>query len=246
MVIIQPVLTKSFIEKVRINTLHKLGYDAGQDLHSKIEKALDEAILAAERKLRPQGIYFILPVLRTGRDGVQVETGTIRSIMFTRLVDMCRGDRSIVFMIATLGEELEKTGISKEPLFRQAIFHTVWSELAEAVADMVEADWRGGVHGLRRQHSFRFSPGYCDWSLEGQVIIFKTLNADKIGVRLTSHFVMIPRKSISAVAVLANEVPVPTPCAFCTKRKCHWRRLPCQPMMHEQESNGYGCEDSKP
>lgn len=228
MVILEPELNKRLIERLRNNTLHKLGYDACKTMHPKIERMLDEALLVAEKAARPKGVYRILPVLGTSRDGVQTQAGTVRSAMFARLVDMCRGDRLIVFMIATLGEELGNTCRADDPVSRQLIFNTVGSELVELVADMVEADWRGQMETQGLQCSYRSSPGYCDWALQGQGIIFGSLDAGLIGVRLTSHFVMIPEKSISAVAVIAKDVPIPAPCVFCAKKDCPWRRLPLE------------------
>lgn len=71
---------------------------------------------------------------------------------------------------------------------------------------------------------YRFSPGYCDWGLEEQALIFKVLDASSIGVSLSPHFVMSPAKSVSAIAAVADEVPFPAPRAFC-RRDCPHRRL---------------------
>ena len=168
----------------------------------------------------------MLPVLGTTAKSVRTEAGTIRSALFTRLVEMCGGDRSIVFMTSTLGEELERSCGPAEPLLRQLVFDTVGSELAELIADGLEADWRAELDVLGLQGSQRFSPGYCDWALEGQAVIAAALDVDRVGVRLNSHFVMIPRKSVSAVAVTAREMPAPAPCVFCARKDCSSRRWP--------------------
>ncbi|MEA3470706.1 MAG: hypothetical protein U9R24_03210, partial [Thermodesulfobacteriota bacterium] len=100
------------------------------------------------------------------------------------------------------------------------------SECIEMAADMLEAEWKKEVESRGFAYSLRFSPGYCDWALEGQEVIFNALDAGRIGVRLAPYSVMIPGKSISAVALMAEEVPVVTPCVFCPKRDCPWRRMP--------------------
>lgn len=221
-------LNKHLLARLRNNTLYKLGYDMDKTVDPTIEATLDEALDMVRKVVRPKGIHRILPVLGIRREGVDTEVGTIQSAMFTRLVEMCRGDRSIVFMVVTLGEELERTCNSQDPIYRQLVVDTVGSELTEMIADMLESDWRAQVHRLGLQYSWRFSPGYCDWPLEGQGVIAASIDLEKIGVRLTSDFVMIPGKSVSAIAAIAKEVPIPAPCVFCTQDDCSSRRLPKQ------------------
>lgn len=219
-------LSARAIGELRDKALDQLGCGAGAAVDPVVRAALDEALDVAAKVVRPTGAYRILPVLETTARSVRTEAGTIHSALFTRLVAMCGGDCSIVFMISTLGEEFERSCGPAEPLFRQLVFDTVGSELAEMVADGLEADWRAELDPLGLQCSGRFSPGYCDWALEGQGVIAAALDVARVGVRLNSHFVMIPRKSVSAVAVAAREVPAPAPCVFCARDDCSSRRCP--------------------
>lgn len=223
---LEPRLNKQLLTRLRRNILYKLGYDSGKTIDPTIEVTLDETLDIVTNVVWPKGIYRILPVLGKSREGVNTEVGIIQSAMFTRLVNMCKGDRSIVFMIVTMGEELEKTCSSQDPVYRQLIVDTVGSELAEMMADIVESEWRAQVYRLGLQCSWRFSPGYCDWSLEGQDVIAASIDLEKAGIRLTSDFVMVPKKSISAIAAIAKEVPIPVPCVFCEQDDCSSRRLP--------------------
>jgi hypothetical protein len=241
-------LSQDLIGELRSKTLHKLGYGGRENVDPAILATLDEALDVAARVVRPNGTYRILPVLGTSSKGVRTEAGTIRSAMFTRLVEMCRGDPSVVFMMATLGEELENTCGADEPVSRQLLFDTVGSELAEMVADMLESDWRAHLDALGLQYTQRFSPGYCDWALDGQRVIAASLDPERVGVRLTSHFVMIPSKSVSAVAAVAKEVPIPVPCVFCAKDDCPWRRSPRRksPSAHNDTCSEDAARKSSP
>ena len=225
MVVIEPQLNKHLIRKLRTNTLHILGYDVSADLDPVVERTVDEALEVAVEVVRLKGIFHVLPVLRAGKTGVETQVGVINSAMFARLVNKCSGNRSIVFMLATIGEELERIGRANELLFHQLIYDTIGSELIEMMADLLEVHWRGRLENTDLQLSSRFSPGYCDWPLAGQEVIFASVDADLIGVRLTSYSVMEPNKSISAVAVAAEKVPTPAPCVFCAKKDCQWRRF---------------------
>ena len=200
-------LSTRVIGELGSKALGKLGSATRAGVDPVIRAALDEALDLAARIVRPAGTYRILPVLGTTAKSVRTQAGEIRSALFTRLVKMCSGDRSIVFMISTLGEELERSCGPEEPLVRQLVFDTGGSELAEIVADGLQAERRNELDLLGLRCGERFSPGYCDWALEGQAVIAAALDLERVGVRLNAHFVMIPRKSVSAVAVAAREVP---------------------------------------
>lgn len=219
-------LSPQLLDELGDRVLRRLGYETTETANQQTLATLDEALEAAASAARPKGAYRILPVLEAGAGGVRTETGTIRSSLFTHLVQMCTGDRSIVYMILTLGDWPEQMCTPEEPVHRQLVFDAVGSELAEMEADRLEAEYRAHCERQALECSDRFSPGYCDWPLEGQAVIAAALDFERVGVRLSPRFVMTPRKSVSAVAVAAREVPVAAPCALCKKDDCSSRRLP--------------------
>lgn len=228
MVTIEPELSQRHIEKLKRKSLRKLGYHTQKTMDPVIANSLEEALDISWQAVRPKGAYRILPVLKIMREGVHTAFGVIQSAMFARLAEMCRPGPSLVFMVATLKEGFENACGPQDPVYRQFVFDTVGSALVEIVADLVESDWRAEAAHLGFQCGMRFSPGYCDWPLDGQSVIAEVLELETLGVHLTRDFVMLPRKSISAVAVMAKEVPIPAPCAFCVKDNCLTRRLPKQ------------------
>jgi hypothetical protein len=226
MVVVEPQFDKKIMEGLRDRTLSKLGYGRGSGVDTMIVSTLDDVLDTATRVARLKGIYQVLPVLGTGTSGVETKAGVIHSEMFTRLVHTCSGKTSIAFMIATIGEELEEIGRARSLVFDQLVYDTAGSELAEMMADLLEADCREKADNSGLQLSSRFSPGYCDWSLEGQEVIFSSIDAGLINVRLTSKLVMVPSKSVSAIAVVAEEMPITVPCVLCPSEDCPWRRSP--------------------
>ena len=224
MVTLMPDIQEHHIERVRVILIRKLCGER-DTVDPEIERTLDEVLMVAEDTVMPRGMFRILPVEKAHKNAIQTAVGEIQSPLFTRLVKRCVGQRLLVFMIATLGEKLERIGGSERSVFRQLVFEMVGSELVEIVADMVEACWRQEVIKMDLQYSLRFSPGYCDWALSGQSVIFACLDASRIGTYLTSHFTMVPHKSISAIAVAAEHVPFSTPCSMCGKEECNMRRL---------------------
>ena len=225
-ILVEREFDEQITKGLRDRTLCKLGYGTGLGVDPIILGRLDEALDTTTRVARLKGIYQVLPVLGTGKSGVETKAGVIHSEMFTRLVHTCSGKTSIAFMIATIGEELEEIGRARSLVFEQLVYDTAGSELAEMMADLLEAHCREKADDSGLQLSSRFSPGYCDWSLEGQQVIFASLDAGLINVRLTSKLVMVPNKSVSAIAVVAEEMPVTVPCALCPSEDCPWRRSP--------------------
>jgi hypothetical protein len=154
MVIIEPEMNRCLLEKVRRNTLYALGYDERKSVHPKIEHTLDKALVKATKTIKPKGIYRILPVLKTDPDGTHTKAGIIRSVRFTRLVDRCKGRRSILFMVVTLGAEPEGTYSSTESIFYQFLLNTVCSELIKAIVNNVEDEWGRRMNDTSLQPTF--------------------------------------------------------------------------------------------
>jgi cobalamin-dependent methionine synthase I len=96
---------------------------------------------------------------------------------------------------------------------------------------LVEAFHQGMEKFLRTQGkgvTVRFSPGYCDWTVEEQAKLFKLLETDLIGVELSDSFLMTPRKSVSGIFGLTSTPSSKStrynPCAHCGKKDCMARR----------------------
>jgi cobalamin-dependent methionine synthase I len=52
----------------------------------------------------------------------------------------------------------------------------------------------------RHLTSRRYSAGYADFVLENQAIFFRELELEKLGVQLTASFILVPEKSVTAIA----------------------------------------------
>ena len=70
------------------------------------------------------------------------------------------------------------------------------------------------------------SPGQEGWSIYQQRVVFGLLEAETIGVQLTTNCLMVPRKSVSFVVGMGPEMQADgVACDFCSKRdRCQWQR----------------------
>ncbi|SCG84171.1 hypothetical protein DW1_2610 [Proteiniborus sp. DW1] len=71
----------------------------------------------------------------------------------------------------------------------------------------------------------RYSSGYGDLPLSLQSTMLRVLQADKIGLTVTEQFIMIPRKSITAIIGLSNNNYSEKGCMSCDRYEdCRYRK----------------------
>jgi hypothetical protein len=130
----------------------------------------------------------------------------------------------------SIGGHLEEMAcrLSEDGLVLQAsVLDAIGSDAVEKVADSVQDTIAeiAGDHGM--VISRRFSPGYCDWDVSQQWGVFRIVDGDSAGVRLTEMGLMMPRKSISGlvgVGASGGGVQDYNPCKTCDRNNCIGRR----------------------
>lgn len=189
-------------------------------------RVLDRAVSDAVSVARPRGAYRFASVKSAGTREISTPMGEIRSVKLALMARLASGDRQVVFTISTVGGAIEEALEAEAPLLYRFVLDAVGSQLAELVQEMVDETWLAEVDASGRKATMRMSPGYCDWGIEGQKILFRALDSSALGVRLTDRYLMVPRKSLSAAAVIADEVPVAVQCVTCSRNDCSTRRAP--------------------
>ncbi len=141
-----------------------------------------------------------------------------------------KGEDKIALGLCTIGEELEnKVGqlSQKGELARAITLDAMGSVAAESAADFLNLH----ICELCKKKSWgcseRFSPGYGNWSLEGQRFIFALLPAERIRVKLNQSCMMIPRKSVSFAIRIGEEfrsLRKRKICETCNLKDCPYRK----------------------
>ena len=138
-----------------------------------------------------------------------------------------------VFAICTIGIQLEnesEKSLKDGLLSRGVILDAIASSVTENIAEQTEQHIIKEIKDKKSKLEItnRFSPGYCQWSLEeGQNLIFSRLQGDSVGVTLTESKMMIPRKSISFAMNIGNNVDKNLglrECDTCDLLDCSFRR----------------------
>ncbi len=224
MQVFEPAITPQLLlllhERIKIH----IGSSQNPRVAEQLRKPLESAIELIETKVKPGALFDTLPILGSDRKVIQTPAGLIQSPMLCAVVSRCSLDRRLVCMVVTIGDDLERKSRSESEMLDRWVYDMVGSELADLVADQAEKEFTGRERPNRLEYSMRSSPGYCDWPLDGQRVIFNALDTRKINVTLTPYMLMSPRKTLSGVLVAAQTVPVKFACVLCAKKDCPWRR----------------------
>ncbi|MGC9324579.1 MAG: hypothetical protein ACP5G0_07510 [Desulfomonilia bacterium] len=221
---LHPGFSEEMIECLKGRVRTSMGIPGPLAVSHDLEGMVTEAVDTFNQVSRSRAIYTTMPVISRTSSEILTRTGSISSPRFARLASRSTGDLSIVFMVATLGEHASSLAQEQKTLLSSLVYDTMLSEAVELAADTIE----DALHREMRMHGLemtsRFSPGYCDWPLDGQRVIFKSVDAATIGVELNEYCVMVPEKSLSCIFLAGSTIPCPTPCSFCSKENCPWRR----------------------
>lgn len=133
-------------------------------------------------------------------DSIMLPSGSVKSASLSKNLDGCSG---IFIFAATIGLEFDRllyrTGYTS--VADAAVIQAVGAAAAEALVESLVSHLEKTVEpeGLRLRP--RFSPGFGDFGLEHQKEIFALLNPSKeIGLSLKESFIMVPEKSVTALA----------------------------------------------
>lgn len=205
-----------------------LGYTVDVDPSARISSLLDEYIEKTQHLIKPSYSYLIKDIEKVEGSRSFIKGPIVfESEAIARMLERCE---KIAVFILTIGSRLEETvgQLADNNLIVEAyVLDAIGSSAADSLADLVQDKTRdeARAHGLCI--SRRFSPGYCDWDISQQEMVFPALNGDSSGVFLNEEFMMTPQKSISGIIGIGlcdSGVDSYNPCKACSKRNCPGRR----------------------
>ena len=176
----------------------------GQHL-KRIELYIDQALDLIELK----GSALVLSVADIDDKTVRLGKGIV--FESAHLARMMTGCREILLMGATAGDRIMKEILSDaaaDNLSRGVVLDATASEMTDEALD-----WIAGYvnQGLRRNAKKlterRYSAGYGDLALENQKIIYDLLMMEELGVRITESYLLVPEKSVTAIAGVVASRP---------------------------------------
>ncbi|MCX7816774.1 MAG: hypothetical protein N2317_04585 [Syntrophales bacterium] len=185
----------------------RIGYSRFTSVSPEQKRWIDEAIEEALVHITLRGAFRIVPVVIEEPERILLPEGDF--FASSKLVSFLGDVEEICLMGATAGEQIIRAiegETARGNLSRAVVFDAVASEIVDA-----SLDWIMGYvnQGLRREGkrlmSYRYSAGYGDFSLENQAIVCRLLELERLGVRLTERFVLVPEKSVTALTGIIRE-----------------------------------------
>jgi hypothetical protein len=186
------------------------------------EQALAEGMpllqpVVAYRRLRVEGLTHECLMLAKG--------GSLSGPLVAQHLS---ASSQVVAIVCTVGPAVETRSdqaMASNPLLGLAL-DGVGSAAAEALATAACQRFEQLAAAEGQQATVPINPGMVGWPVsEGQRQVFSLLDAGEIGVELLPSGMMVPRKSVSLVIGLGDEVSGSgVPCDFCNMAdRCRYR-----------------------
>ena len=203
-------------------------YGKDQGPNSSISSLISEEIEEAYGLIQPSCFYQLVDIKRVRKPRVTLEDGSrITSKVLSQVLSRCW---QVAIFVANIGQGLEEkvAQLMKErQMLRATILDAVGSEAAEKVACCLQDEVQELANSNGAEITMRYSPGYCDWDIKQQRILFQAMNSAPLKVSLTEECLMVPCKSVSGIIGLghfAKWQPRYSPCRLCNQVDCQSRR----------------------
>jgi len=190
---------------------HYQGYSQKKvkEPNQNILRITEEEINRGYNLSKPQGIYSLIKITCfTSKERINLENKLV--FRFSKsIINKLKGASHLLVGVVTIGDFLEK---KVSELFSQGEYPRALALDAVGTVAVEYFSWR--VRKMARQEvkeqgfktSRHFSPGYSGWGVSQQEIIFKSIPADNIGVRLSKSYMMLPQKSLSWAIGVGKEI----------------------------------------
>lgn len=208
------------IEIMKFNSREALRYLRAKPGDKAAEILVDTVYLKLRNEVQARYVlrkHFV----KVDEAGVTLDCGV--RFHSRNLAEHLKDCAQVLLLGATLGSRVDIAvrRLSLESVAEGAAAQAVAASLIESYCDEVQA--RQDTDGLSQRP--RFSPGYGDWDLAEQKLLFSVLDCAKlIGLTLTDGIMMAPSKSVTAVIGLSQEAQCAwNKCMTCGNINCPYR-----------------------
>jgi len=222
--------------KLKIDEEEVLRY---QGYHRNKAGKTDEMILETTRKeieqgyclFEPKGIYSKLMIRNISSEGrINLENGLYLETN-NSMINLLRGTSYLAFGLSTVGNSLEdkiSEFFTNKEYSRGLALDAVGTVAVRYLSRHVRSIICKEAKEQNLQTTKHFTPGTAEWDISQQKNIFEIIPADKIGVRLTESYMMIPKKSLSWVIGIGKEIIITSKendsCKICLAENCQFRK----------------------
>jgi len=215
------------MEKSKAEVLRYLGR-RGQETPEELDSLVDECIALTKETAYFRQAHLAFPITSCG-NGITL-AGAELLLKGKDIARHLSGCGKAVLLAATLGAEVDAL-INKwkyADITRSFVLDACATQLIEEFCGNLQRQIWEEAAASNLEATWRFSPGYGDFPLDIQPHILEALNAvRKIGLTCTDHYILLPRKSITAIIGLGKKTglcahgcsscDMHDTCSFCEK-----------------------------
>jgi cobalamin-dependent methionine synthase-like protein len=168
----------------------------------KVEAAIAQGISLCQLR----GVWARFEISRWSTERVEFGDGNV--FESCKLAALLKESKSLVLFAVTAGADIVAAAsdlAGQGDGVGALVYDAAGSEMVDAAAEWVQQylnqQFKRAKEILTKR---RFSPGYGDLDLKNQAILFKLLDIEKLGVKLTEDFLMTPEKTVTAIAGINN------------------------------------------
>lgn len=184
--------------------LRYLGY-RGQNLSENLINKIHSVRIESKSLFQPKFIYDIYFINKSD-ENVEI-TGTSLKLLGKDINKLLKDCDKCILMAVTLGNNIERRirFYERVDLTKAVILDACATTAVEEICDLIQNKIKEECIKEEESLTFRYSPGYGDLSLDIQKKFINVLNAERrIGVTVSEHMLLFPRKSVTAIIGIKN------------------------------------------
>jgi hypothetical protein len=191
-----------------------------------LNSLIDEFAVKVLNISNPKGAYVLLNTpgfIESSKLHIAEKTFDLGKIVYSAM----QNSSTIAFFIVSAGdqaESLSKQLIHDGHYLEGLIADLTGSEIAESAARLIHDKIQGNASELNLRTSNRYSPGYCNWPISDQKMLFGLFPKNTCSISLSDSSLMKPLKSVSGMIGIGKDVVFkPYMCSKCQIPSCIYR-----------------------
>jgi hypothetical protein len=205
-----------------------MGYEPG-NIPEPFCEVIDEVMANAENFASINGGILLFGKVKFDEVGktlrIGKETFDLHGIVYHQL----KKSEQIAVFACTAGPEigaLSRRLMAEGDMMKGYVADVLGSIIVETAMDKMQESFGLHVNKDGYKHTNRYSPGYCNWSVEDQHKLFSLLPPNFCGISLSDTALMNPIKSVSGIIGVGRDVKFnPYTCEICNMTTCTHKNL---------------------
>ena len=185
---------------------------------------IDQIYAEIDKICKPQYIYNVysgntLDTVSITIDNIKFKTGKIITHYLEGMEKCCVFATTAGIEYDAYKKQLRKKG----EILEEYIADAIGSVIAEACVNNIAGELAEKMDGSIC--TYPYSPGYCNWKLAEQQLLFSLLPDAPCGIRLTESCLMLPIKSTTGIIGIGKNIKRKAyACNICENKTCFKRR----------------------